>query len=582
MFKKFRIVHRLTLAFLSLGLLVLIVVSVVFYFQFKEALIDRTIEQLSSVNMLKKTGVENTLQQKLLSVEKLSKSGKKEWWLDLPSELGMHYLPSNMLYVDCQEAIPPAIFNQHYKHITFIDLSHELKSKNLLLALVVPTKEGNLFYMQYPAEIQELLHERTGLGLTGESYLVGSDYKMRSSSRFFPDTDPLSIEVKSEGVLNAFDKNEGQGIIKDYRGENVLSVYRKLNWGTIHWVILSEIDEQEALLPVNIMRNRLMVISAIFLLIIIAVSVYISRRIAIPIRAIENVVLELAEGKFPKEIPEPGGDEIGKMAEAIEKLVSGLKKSIVFADKIGQGDFTSEHQLLSDEDALGKALEHMKKRLNDLVKRNDELALQSKFALVQGQEDERARLSKDIHDGVGPILTSIKLNLAQLPLSDGEKNNLKDLIDEAITELRRVSYNLMPPVLLDFGAGAAIKNLIETVSKSTSCKIFFIDDSKKESSKLNNEINVTLYRIAQESLNNALKYAKANEIKVSLTEFEDHVSFYISDNGEGIHYKESKSDFSGKGLINIKERVALLNGDFYLTSEGRGTTIEVEIPLWKK
>jgi signal transduction histidine kinase len=145
--------------------------------------------------------------------------------------------------------------------------------------------------------------------------------------------------------------------------------------------------------------------------------------------------------------------------------------------------------------------------------------------------------------------------------------------------MRRVSYNLMPAVLLDFGAGAAIKNMVEDISKSAKCSVVFLDDTRKNNSKLNKELNVALYRIAQETLNNAIKHADAKEIKISLTEFEDKVCYFISDNGNGFRNTQSKSDFSGKGLKNIKERAALFNGEFFITSDEQGTVIEVEIPL---
>jgi len=221
----------------------------------------------------------------------------------------------------------------------------------------------------------------------------------------------------------------------------------------------------------------------------------------------------------------------------------------------------------------------MRNRLKELVHKNEELSLQSKSALIQGQEEERTRLSQDIHDGVGPLLTSLKLQLSDLKIEEDEKIRLKALIDDTISEMRRVSSNLMPAVLLDFGAGAAIKNMVEAISKSAKCSIVFLDDTKKSGSKLYKEINVALYRIAQETLNNAIKHASAKVIKISLTEFEDKVSFYISDDGKGFKAEQSRSDFSGKGLKNIKERAALLNGEIFITSEGQGTIVEVEIPL---
>jgi signal transduction histidine kinase len=569
MFSKFKIVHRLTFAFLSLGAMVLIIVSTVFYFQFKEALIERTLEQLSSVNMLKKTTVEEAINAKKNRLFYYAQQNDLSGLKGAAKEL-------NLIQKEFP-SITDTLMNSSKAYV--LDVSTAMHSDSLIIVYFIPTAKGVLTYTEKPNYIEKAIDERTGMGATGESYIVGKDRLMRTNSRFFPHKNPLTIKVNTKGVEEAFAGMEGRAVIKDYRNVSVLSAYRKINVDGLDWVLLSEIDEKEAIYSVDVMRNRLLVISAVFLLLIVVLSVFISNRIAIPIKALENVVLELAKGSLPKKLPPPSEDEIGKMAAAIEELVRGLEKSIVFADKIGQGDFDVQHQLLSNEDALGKAMEAMRNRLKELVQKNEELSLQSKSALIQGQEEERTRLSQDIHDGVGPLLTSIKLQLGDLKIDEDEKNRLKTLIDDTITEMRRVSYNLMPSVLLDFGAGAAIKNMVEAISKSAKCTIVFLDYTAKNDSKLTKEINVALYRIAQETVNNAIKHAAANEIKISLTEFDDKVCFFISDNGKGFKEGVSKSDFSGKGLKNIKERTALLNGEIFITSEGQGTVIEVEIPL---
>jgi len=494
MFKSLKIAHRLTIAFLSLGILVLTVVSTVFYFQFKEALVERTLEQLSSVNMLKKTALEDKLKSRL---DELYNQVKQKDEKDLKEFCRVRNI---LLFIEKSK-------KSEEKKITIIDRS--FSSGKLELAYSISFNDNTYIFIENPDFIQEIMFERTGLGATGESYIVGEDKTMRTQSRFFSTKNPIQIKVNTEGVNNVLSGNEGTSVIKDYRGVEVLSAYRKISMHTLNWVLLSEIDEEEALLPAEIMRNRLLVISAVFLLLIVIVSVIVSNRIAIPIQAMEE----------------------------------------------------------------------MKNKLKDLVQSNEELSLKSKTALVQGQEEERIRLSKDIHDGVGPLLTSIKMKLNHLNVEEEERTKLKSLIDETIDEMRRVSFNLMPPVLLDFGASAAIKNMVEAVSKSANCFISFTDDTRKDSRKITQEINVALYRIAQETLNNAIKHSGATEIKISLTEFEDKVSYFISDNGKGFVNNESKEIYSGKGLKNIRERAALLNGEIFITSEGKGTIIEVEIPL---
>jgi signal transduction histidine kinase len=155
------------------------------------------------------------------------------------------------------------------------------------------------------------------------------------------------------------------------------------------------------------------------------------------------------------------------------------------------------------------------------------------------------------------------------------KNQLKVQIDETITEVRRISANLMPSVLKDFGVGAAIHNLVKDLQSHDQFKISY-NDSTSQPSAISEDINIALYRIAQEALNNTIKYASATEVKISVTEFEDRVSLYIHDNGAGF---DTENQTSGHGLRNMKMRTRLLNGLIFIESSENGTIIEVEIPL---
>ena len=476
--KAMKILYKFILSFLSVGILILLSVSFIFYFQFKSALSDRTFEQLSSVNMLKKTAVEEAIVEKVNMLDEARKKGDRRVVDKMAANLQLTELTE---YDSLERTFS----------VKVLDLS--AKYNELTLAFVVPFKKQTLIFIEKPAYIQKVLSERTGLGATGESYIVGADFKMRSRSRFFANKNPEDIQVHSEAVKNAMTGNEGKSLLKDYRGILVLSAYRKIQVKGLQWVILSEIDEAEAMAPVKKMKTKIFIIVMVVFVFLVFVSIVIARKISRP------------------------------------------------------------------------------------VEENEMLSLQSKAALIKGQEEERIRLSKDIHDGAGPLLTSIKLQLSALKIEEAEKEKLKQVIDETIHEMRRISHNLMPPVLLDFGVGPAIKNLVEDLSKSLPCEIVFIDDLRKSSTKLNKEINVALYRIAQEALNNAVKHAQAKNIKISLTEFPDKVCLYVSD--DGIGFPVSIKDITGKGLHNMRERVLLLNGEIFINSDGSGTVIEVEMPL---
>lgn len=167
------------------------------------------------------------------------------------------------------------------------------------------------------------------------------------------------------------------------------------------------------------------------------------------------------------------------------------------------------------------------------------------------------------------------MNVSMANLESGEKEYIKRQIDETIMEVRRMTADLMPQALIDFGVGAALGSWLDSIRKATPIDIIYKSDLS-EDSKLPSQIHIGLYRIAQESINNALKHAQASQIKISLTEFDDRISYYLVDNGKG--YDTSKT-YPGNGLLNMQERVRLLHGSIYIESSEKGTSLEVEIPI---
>ena len=129
-------------------------------------------------------------------------------------------------------------------------------------------------------------------------------------------------------------------------------------------------------------------------------------------------------------------------------------------------------------------------------------------------------------------------------------------------------------VLMDFGAGEAIRNVIKQL-KNEEIKVTYQYD-RNESLEIPSQIEITLFRIAQEAINNVLKHSGAADLKVSLTEFDDRISLFIKDNGTGFDPEEVHN---GNGIRNMRERVNIERGIFELTTSKQGTTIEVEIPI---
>ncbi|UXX79354.1 histidine kinase [Reichenbachiella carrageenanivorans] len=574
LFNKLNIGNKLALIMIGLSLVVTALLSYLFYVQFDTALKERVLLQLSSVKQLKIVKIRKELNDRFEAFSlRLENPNKTE-----PSELFFHEgiyatIPDTLLdyYPIASKVQPENITDQ----ITLFDMTHHNPSSQITVGFISKTEGGYLIAITEEPEIQGILLERTGLGQTGESYIVGADFKLRTRSRFLKRS-PKNITVKSEGVVRAFNNQPGEDLINDYRGTQVFSSYEKFELNGLKWAILTEINRQEALFPLEELKNNLMVMLLFIILFVLIGSYYLSKKMVRPIVEMEQKLTDMSKGILnPYDFPQTSHDEIGYMINALNKLVNALNQTIVFAGEIGAGNFQATYELLSDEDKLGQALKQMKEKLQEYQKNEQRLLLENQRSILNGEEGERARLSKEMHDGLGPMLTTLKMKIQSAELLESTKKSILNQIDETIQEVRRMSNNLMPSVLVDFGAGEAIGNLVKQINESGDIQIRYKNDMPSET-QIDDSIQITLYRIAQESINNALKHSKAKEIKLSITAFDNHVSFFVSDDGVGFNPNQHTN---GNGLRNMKERVKLVNGTLELESQPTGTTLEIEIPI---
>lgn len=201
-------------------------------------------------------------------------------------------------------------------------------------------------------------------------------------------------------------------------------------------------------------------------------------------------------------------------------------------------------------------------------------------ALIEGQEKERARIAKDLHDGLGQMLNAIKMNLDVIKLSGENVENLSDQLDEAIQESVRISENLLPAKLRDFDLATCLRSLCKQTGKLFGTKITF--DSDEASTEMQQSQKVNLYRIAQEALNNAIKHAHATNISLQLTERGDTLRLSIEDDGGGIAPHSETSSLNQNGLVNMRDRAEMMEGKLTIeTDEKRGTLVVAEVPLHK-
>ncbi|EPJ2899752.1 sensor histidine kinase, partial [Elizabethkingia anophelis] len=202
-------------------------------------------------------------------------------------------------------------------------------------------------------------------------------------------------------------------------------------------------------------------------------------------------------------------------------------------------------------------------------------------ALLEGQEQERGRLARDLHDGLGGLLSGTKLQLSYLDphqsetIEDGISKSIKQ-IDGAVEELRRVAHNLMPDLLVKYGLEVAIQEFASRISNSA---LDIHTEFINYRNSLSEEKQLIIYRIIQELVNNAIKHADASEIIIQISQEESVLNLTVEDNGKGFDQKVLNVKKTA-GFHNIESRVQFLKGTMNIISElNIGTSIELQIPI---
>ena len=205
-------------------------------------------------------------------------------------------------------------------------------------------------------------------------------------------------------------------------------------------------------------------------------------------------------------------------------------------------------------------------------------------AIIEAEEKERVRIAKELHDGLGQQLSAAKMNIAGLRSriltgQEGQMELLENavaLVDDAVKEVRSVSHDMMANALIRNGLASAVRDFVHRLGAAgtirTELEIVGLND------RLDPGIEMMLYRVLQELVNNILKHARANLVSIQLIRHEDSIVLQVEDNGLGFDAQAmEKSD--GIGMANIRSRVGLVNGSFFIDSQpGHGTTATIEVP----
>ena len=242
-------------------------------------------------------------------------------------------------------------------------------------------------------------------------------------------------------------------------------------------------------------------------------------------------------------------------------------------------DFGSAFGLMGETGLITAAFA---RRASIFKKEKEELTIamlekekQTADQLIQVQEDERHRLGRDLHDSIGGMLASLYIKTETIAdhYPPGPLEELKQMIEQSIQEARSLSHNLTPHHLEENGLENVLKLQIDLLCQKYPIAIHYYYQVQ---SPLNKSLQLILYRISNELLQNVVKHSQAREALLSLAELDGKIELLVEDDGKGIDFTASSS---GIGLKNIRERVNYLKGSFNLESNQSGTTLTITIPL---
>ncbi|WP_178983841.1 ATP-binding protein [Winogradskyella helgolandensis] len=232
---------------------------------------------------------------------------------------------------------------------------------------------------------------------------------------------------------------------------------------------------------------------------------------------------------------------------------------------------TKRKQKLAEQE---KALESQK--LATVLKEQELITID---AMIEGQEKERQRIANDLHDDLGGLMANVKLHFNALKDKDSPElySKTNNLIEEAYQKVRSVAHAKNSGVIAKQGLLKAVRHMADKVSGSNTIKIEVLDHGLDN--RLENSLELTLFRIIQELITNVIKHAEASEVTIHLTNHEDSINIMVEDNGKGFNSNQITKTNKGMGISSIDKRVEHLEGQLTIESEiNKGTTVIIDIP----
>lgn len=304
--------------------------------------------------------------------------------------------------------------------------------------------------------------------------------------------------------------------------------------------------------------GQLIFITMIVCVVAACIAYYLTNIITKPINNLVNTATGISSGNLKLRATSMNDDEIGKLAHAFNKMTDNL---------------------INSSNKINKLLVELQEKsaLRDMLIQK----------LLSAQEDERKRISRELHDETSQALTSLMITMRVLAneAQNEEQEKLlitcRDTTADILTDIRDIAVELRPPIIDDIGIVSAINKYIDDFYEKYLIEVEF-DDSKLDPNLIDNQISLALYRIIQESLTNVVKHSTASRVTIKIWLSDNYVNLKISDNGQGITKENIQKAHEHKriGIYGMQERAELLGGSYMIKPmKDGGTEVLVCIPL---
>ncbi len=369
-------------------------------------------------------------------------------------------------------------------------------------------------------------------------------------------------EGKSGSVV--YKRQSGVSVMAGYADVAAVGVNNALDWSVLTITPIDMISQ-----PATETGRVLTIIGAVVSVLAVSIAYYFARSITLPLQRTVALAEEIRRGNYSHRLETAMGGEIGQLANAINEMADRVEERTA-------GITTRNEKLTSEIVERKKAQDRLTKLSHKIIRL---------------QEEERRRVARELHDGINQLLVSVKYKMENVEekinkSKDGAIDDIHkavSLLDGAISEVRRVSHDLRPSVLDDLGLVPAIENLSRQFEERNEIVVDILGEDNEVFDRLPVDVETAMYRIVQEALMNIEKHANASKVSINLSHSENEVTIRIEDNGEGFNLQLAMRKpiaTQSMGLRNMRERIELLQGTFFMHSDiGKGTFLEVTAPL---